>query len=379
MISPVSSYVRQRHRLTKGRCVLMFSKALLPILSLVLAVTAAPHPAKRASCSNGRTANDAKCCVWFDVLDDIQENLFDGSQCGEEAHESLRLTFHDAISFSPTSGGGGADGSIIAHSDIELQDPANNGVDEMVEALRPLAIKHNVSFGDFIQFAGAVGVSNCAGGPRLQFLAGRSNDSQPAPAGLVPKPEDSIDSILSRMADAGFSSDEVVDLLASHSVAAQDTIDPTIPGHPFDSTPSTFDAQFFVETLLKGVEFPGNGSNVGEAKSPYPGEFRLLSDEVIARDMRTACQWQSFVTDQDRMVSRFTAAMAKMAVLGQDVNTLTDCSDVIPTAPTLASKSAVLPAGKSLADIEASCRETPFPSISAAAGAQTSIAAVADS
>lgn len=83
--------------------------------------------------------------------------------------------------------------------------------------------------------------------------------------------------------------------------------------------------------------------------------------------------------DQDRMVSRFTAAMAKMAVLGQDVNTLTDCSDIIPTAPTLASKSAVLPAGKSLADIEASCRETPFPSISAAAGAQTSIAAVADS
>ncbi len=180
------------------------------------------------------------------------------------------------------------DGSIIAHSDIELQDPANNGVDEIVEALRPLAIKHNVSFGDLyvkkrsipyiyhvlmtppvcsIQFAGAVGVSNCAGGPRLQFLAGRSNDSQPAPAGLVPKPEDSIDSILSRMADAGFSSDEVVDLLASHSVAAQDTIDPvralscildeccrcsvappqTVPGHPFDSTPSTFDAQFFVE------------------------------------------------------------------------------------------------------------------------------------
>ena len=139
-----------------------------------------------------------------------------------------------------------ADGSIIAHSDVELQNPANNGIDEIVETLRPLAIKHGVSFGDLyvgtlisywdvslmrahpssIQFAGAVGVANCQGGPQLQFMAGRSNDSQPAPAGLVPAPEDPIDDILARMADAGFSANEVVDLLASHSVAAQDTIDP---------------------------------------------------------------------------------------------------------------------------------------------------------
>ncbi len=52
------------------------------------------------------------------------------------------------------------------------------------------------------------------------------------------------------MGDAGFSPDEVVALLASHSVAAQDTIDPTVAGHPFDSTPSDFDSQFFVEVCL---------------------------------------------------------------------------------------------------------------------------------
>lgn len=80
-----------------------------------------------------------------------------------------------------------------------------------------------------IQFAGAVGVSNCAGGPRLQFMAGRSNVTQPAPDLTVPEPSDSVDAILARMGDAGFSSDEVVDLLASHTVAAQDHVDPTIP------------------------------------------------------------------------------------------------------------------------------------------------------
>ena len=80
-----------------------------------------------------------------------------------------------------------------------------------------------------IQFAGAVAVSNCAGGPRLQFLTGRSNVSRPAPDLTVPEPSDSTDKIFSRMGDAGFSPNEVVDLLASHSVAAQDHVDPSIP------------------------------------------------------------------------------------------------------------------------------------------------------
>ena len=70
---------------------IMFAKALVSILSLSLIVGA--FPPKKATCSKGRTAGDARvstlharlpcvlltvsmqCCVWFDVLDDIQENL----------------------------------------------------------------------------------------------------------------------------------------------------------------------------------------------------------------------------------------------------------------------------------------------------------------
>ncbi|KAM5546023.1 hypothetical protein V8D89_000149 [Ganoderma adspersum] len=350
----------------------MFSKSLLSMLSLALIVQAAAPPYK-TNCGNGHSASNPKCCVWFDVLDDIQTNLFDGSKCGEEAHESLRLTFHDAISFSPTLGGGGADGSIMAFADIETSFHASTGLDEIVGEQKPFALKHNVSFGDFIQFAGAVGVSNCGGGPRLQFLAGRSNHSQVSPDGLIPLPEDPIDKILARMQDAGFSAAETVDLLASHSVAAQDHIDPTIHGSPFDSTPSDFDAQFYVETLLKGIAFPGNGSNLGEVLSPYPGEMRLQSDFAIARDPRTACEWQSFVTNQNLMVSKFTKVMAKMAVLGQDPRRLTDCSEVIPVPKPAASQVAHLPAGKTLKDIEASCKKTPFPTIKADPGPETSI------
>ncbi|KAJ6546368.1 manganese peroxidase isozyme precursor [Mycena sp. CBHHK59/15] len=353
-----------------------FSAALLSLIAAALAV-----PTNHATCSGGRTAASASCCVWFDVLDDIQLNLFDGGECGEEVHESLRLTFHDAIGFSPALfkqgkfGGGGADGSIMAHSDVETLFPANNGIDDIVDVQRPFALAHKVSFGDFIQFAGAVGVSNCAGAPRLEFLAGRSNISIASPPGLVPDPFDPVDKIIARFGDAGFSPNEIVDLLVSHTVAAQDHVDPTIPGTPFDSTPSTFDAQFFVETLLTGTLFPGNGSNQGEVLSPLAGEFRLQSDFAIARDPRMACEWQSFIANHNTMISKFRASMAKLATLGQVRARLTDCSDVIPVPKTLTTKP-FLPAGKTLKDVDVSCRASPFPVLTAQPGPATSIAPV---
>jgi hypothetical protein len=94
--------------------------------------------------------------VLFPIVDSLQSNFFDGGQCGEEVHESVRLTFHDAIGFSLSEGpsgcarsfspnskstfmiselsGGGADGSIMIFEDIETQYPANGGVDDIVKA-----------------------------------------------------------------------------------------------------------------------------------------------------------------------------------------------------------------------------------------------------
>jgi cytochrome c peroxidase len=77
-----------------------------------------------------------------------------------------------------------------------------------------------------------LGITNCAGAPRLEFLAGRLNTSLPSPSGLVPEPFDTVNQIIDRMGDAGFSPNEIVDLLASHTIAAQDTIDETIPVGP---------------------------------------------------------------------------------------------------------------------------------------------------
>ena len=64
--------------------------------------------------------------------------------------------------------------------------------------------------------------------------------------------------------------------------------------------------------------------------------------------------------------------MAKLAVLGQNVNQMVDCSDVIPT-PKPADSEAHLPAGLTHNDVEQACADTPFPSLSTDPGPATSV------
>lgn len=189
----------------------------------------------------------------------MQTHVFQ-NQCGEDVHESLRLTFHDAIGFSKSGKfkGTGADGSIIIFQNTELTYVANAGIEDSVDTLSPFLARHpNITAGDLIQFAGAFGITNCHGAPRLQFLAGRPNATFPADDGTVPAPQDDVTTILERMEDGGFSPAETIHLLASHTIARSDTL---VAGHeavPFDTTPFTFDTQVFLEVLLKGVSVYG--------------------------------------------------------------------------------------------------------------------------
>ncbi|TFK86882.1 class II peroxidase [Polyporus arcularius HHB13444] len=361
----------------------MAFKTLASFVSVLAAFQAANGAlVRRVTCADGSVTANAACCALFPVIQDLQTNLFDGGECGEEVHESLRLTFHDAIGISPAIasrgqfGGGGADGSIAIFDDIETNFHANNGVDEIIGEQRPLIQRHNITTADFIQLAGAIGVSNCPGAPRLAVFVGRPDATQPAPDLTVPEPFDTVDSILQRFDDAGgFTPEEVVALLGSHTIAAADHVDPSIPGTPFDSTPELFDTQFFIETQLRGTLFPGTGGNQGEVESPLRGELRLQSDSELARDSRTACEWQSFVNNQAKLQSAFAAAFRKMTILGHDEGSLVDCSDVVPTPPAPASQ-AHLPAGLTHNDVEQACASTPFPTLPTDPGPATSVAPV---
>ena len=170
-------------------------------------------------------------------------------------------------------------------------------------------------------------------------------------------PLDTVDKILDRFLDVGFQDFEVVWLLSAHTVAAADRVDDTIPRTPFDSTPEIFDTQFFIETQLRGQTFPGVGGVQGEVTSPLRGEMRLQSDHLLARDSRTACEWQSFTNDQEKFAETFPDVMSRLALLGVDQSQLIDCSEVIPIAPPLpASARPHFPAGKTSADVEQAVR-----------------------
>jgi cytochrome c peroxidase len=346
---------------------------LASLLTLAALRSAEAALTKRVTCATGQTTANAACCVLFPILDDIKENLFD-NHCGEDVHESLRLTFHDAIGFSPSKGGGGADGSISVFDSIETAFPANGGIDDIIDTQAPFVAKYNstISPGDFIQFAGAVGVSLCPGAPRLEFLFGRPPPKAASPPGLIPEPFDSIDTILARMGDAGFSAAEVVALLASHTVAASDGIETNFPGTPFDSTPGVFDTQLFIEVQLRGTTHVGTGGHQGEVQSAQNGVIRIQSDHLLARDSRTACTWQSFANSQTLMASSFRAAMQKMAILGHSRSSLIDCSDVIPVPPAINNKPH-LPAGQSRTNIEQACATSPFPTFTADPGPATAV------
>jgi len=75
------------------------------------------------------------------------------------------------------------------------------------------------------------------------------------------------------------------------------------------------------------------------------------------------------------MQTEFRAAMAKLAVLGQNTARMVDCSEVIPV-PKPFTGQAVLPPTLTHNVIEQACASAPFPSLSTLPGPAESISPV---
>ncbi|KAF8501264.1 hypothetical protein JB92DRAFT_3124180 [Gautieria morchelliformis] len=115
------------------------------------------------------------------------------------------------------------------------------------------------------------------------------------------------------MADGGgFSPDEVIALLASHTAHA-DHVDATL--------------SFFLEVLLKGVGIPGTPNNSGEALSPLPVTQGVDGNTFVTPGQHAR---GSFINEQEKMSSTFKAAMAKRAIIGNERSELVDCSEAAP-------------------------------------------------
>ena len=87
------------------------------------------------------------------------------------------------------------------------------------------------------------------------------------------------------------------------------------------------------------------------------------SNVQLARDSRTACEWQSFVNNQAKLQRDFKAAFKKLSILGHRQRDLIDCSEVIPEPPNVKVKPATFPAGLSNKDVEQAVRTSHSPAL----------------
>jgi hypothetical protein len=84
-----------------------------------------------------------------------------------------------------------------------------------------------------IQFAGALSLTLCPGAPKVKFSIGRPAPIAPAPNFIIPQPVNTTDELLAAFAAVGFSSQELIALLSSHSVAGADDFSPPLQGYVF--------------------------------------------------------------------------------------------------------------------------------------------------
>ena len=62
----------------------------------------------------------------------------------------------------------------------------------------------------------------------------------------------------------------------------------------------------------------------------------------------------AYSEDDSAIGPRFAKAMEKLSLVGQDKDSLVDCSHMVPDVAGIAVRSPYIPAGKSIYDIEAS-------------------------
>ncbi|KIJ40079.1 class II peroxidase [Sphaerobolus stellatus SS14] len=284
-------------------------------------------------CPQGQTVQNAECCALIPVLEDLQTNYFAGEVCSSVARSALRVAFHDAMGWSSnttTNLGNGADGSILVFDCVEMEYAANERLGVAVSVLQPFLNNHNISAGDFLQFTAAVGLTTCPGAPAIPYFFGRPDPIQPAADGTIPLPSDSVDQILARFSDVGFDPTDVVALLGAHSIASADINDDTTTVPYLDSTPQVFDVEFYKEVLLPGTISNNSIEPTDTTASPFTWEIRLKSDANIAADIRTQSTWQTLINNPSTFGSAFSEVMAQLSILGNDPETLIDCSDMIP-------------------------------------------------
>ncbi|KAF7354048.1 Peroxidase [Mycena venus] len=265
-------------------------------------------------------ATNPLCVPWYGIRDAILGGIFHG-RCGDEARASVRLAFHDAGTFSDALKAqglpnGAADGSMI-WDPTEVLRTENDGLQPIVSILSPLPAQFGVSPGDLLHLAGVLGVLACPGGPRINAFIGRPFPLNVAPMGLLPSPEDPVPKLIARFADMGFTVRDLMALVGAHSTGKQRFVDPALANSSFDSTVDIWDVRFYAETA---------------APTTPPDVLKLDSDVNFSHNASTFHEFHRFINNQEDWDEDYRSAHLKMMLLGQNISTLTNCTELMPAS-----------------------------------------------
>jgi manganese peroxidase len=276
--------------------------------------TTAPPALGSSACTADR------CCVWKHIADSMLGLMFDAANgvCTDFARGAIRMGFHDAATWNKTMVAGGADGSILLASDVEMARPENEALIPTAATMMQLWNQYRgfgITMADLIQTAAKVGAVACPGGPRIRMFIGRVDDPHANPTGLLPPPFFNATQIIDMFAAKTVTPGGVVALIGSHTASRQRTFDRTQAGAPQDTTPGKWDTSYFTETL---------------ATNASPGVVRFPSDISLANSPVTGPVFQQFASQKsawDKVFRHSPGYLPSCAVLNFDRHTLPNISE----------------------------------------------------
>ncbi|KAL2149354.1 hypothetical protein VTH82DRAFT_8702 [Thermothelomyces myriococcoides] len=260
------------------------------------------------------------CCVWKHITEVMAASFRDGiGRCNELARQAIRLGFHDAGTWSSSSGDGGADGSILL-APKELARDDNHGLEVVGAQMAAWHGEwriHGVGMADLVQMGAAVAAALCPMGPRPRVFVGRNDSATPAPRGRLPTADTSDAAALEALfSDKTISLSELVALVGAHTVSVQRFFDPLAAGSSQDSTPGVWDTLYFNQTARS---------------DPPEGVFHFPSDLALSRYPAVRELWQTFANEQAMWNDNYAAAYLRLSLLGvEHINDLTECTGVLP-------------------------------------------------
>ena len=253
-------------------------------------------------------------------------------QCNNISRAAIRYAFHDSAAYSSKTpfyapAAGGADGSLLL-SATEINRVDHDGLRDFHTIIKSKLASYKksgyaIGAADLIQVAGAVGVLACPGGRIGRVYVGRGDTDKEAPDGLLPQAfgTGSDEATLTQLfLDKGFNARDFAALLGAHSTSiANFQAKFGLPaGTPQDSTPGTWDVNYYNETYF-----------------PPAGIGRFDSDINLSKNQSREAvgyQFQSFVGRPAQWGASFSSAFQALSLLGvpADVRSnMQDCTNVV--------------------------------------------------